>query len=1080
MAFVHEASISPSTGAPGRDVLLRTIETLEAQRHVLGEASIDLALGPLRAKLAALDSRAGVTAPFLQRTSERKVVTVLFADLVGFTEMSERLDSETTADIVNGLFDRLVPVIERYGGTIDKFIGDEIMAVFGAPRAAEHHVEHALRAALDMFDALARYNQDCKLTLGLHIGINSGPVIAGDVGSQGRRDYSVTGDTVNVAARLEGAAASGEILVGPSTYRHALQAFEFDELEALPLKGKRRPTQAYRLLGAKKRRLRLPTDGIELAFSGRANELERLIARIPGGRSPPRGCTGIVAPPGMGKSRLLAEFHDRVEGAVHWLEGSGYDYRGDASYAVVREILDDLIGVQPGASGDDVASAFDAYVDALPDRPTPDVRRYLFRLRGLPLDAADEAILDALAPDALRDRMTSAAAAVLSAVAAARPAVVCIEDLHWADASSISMLRALAAHPAVDNVLIVFTARPDPGLAHEWIEHLRSCGDGASVIELQPLSDSVVRALLVDILGNNEASAAMCERIRAKAQGNPFYLVSFLRSLVDVGLATLRAGRLTVTGQADELRVPESLHAAVGARIDNLPSRAKQLLRWTSILGSVFSRAQVACISTAETGSADATEPLSMLVDRQLLEYGEDERLRFVHAVVQDVAYDGMLQRDRRRLHGIVARSLASAIADESEADVSQLAWHYERAGNDHAASLHYEHASTLAAKTFANREQTQYLESALRLADRGDVPRICRLTERLADVLQFTGRFAEACERLESIAGNVAPGTLDAVRIRRKIAKTWTSRQRFDMSNPAIAQARDMLERVPHTASDAAWWREHFAVELFAVWSLYMQARIDEILAIINRLAPEIDGFATLGERGLYHRSVALVEIRQQRYRPSTSTVALAALAVDETRRGGDMAEVCLATFGHAFALLWSGAVAEADVALQDALHDTTRLGDAERNMLCLTYLAVAARMLHDVDRAEAFARAAIAAAHRNASAHYEGVGYANLSWVAWRRGERSAADEHVANARRRTVLPGYPFNWTFAMVELARALEQNDVARAIECAKSMWTPPQCILHGGAQEALEAAIENPTTESLAMVVSTSMQAGYL
>ena len=147
---------------------------------------------------------------------------------------------------------------------------------------------------------------------------------------------------------------------------------------------------------------------------------------------------------------------------------------------------------------------------------------------------------------------------------------------------------------------------------------------------------------------------------------------------------------------------------------------------------------------------------------------------------------------------------------------------------------------------------------------------------------------------------------------------------------------------------------------------------------------------------------------------------------------------------------------------------------------MLCLTYLAVAARMLRDVDRAEAFARAAIAAAQRNASAHYEGVGYANLAWVAWRRGERTTADEHVANARRLTVLPGYPFNWTFAMVELARALEQNDVARAGECAKSMWTPPQCILHGGAQEALEAAIENSTTESLATLVATSMQAGYL
>ncbi len=1080
MAFVHEAIVSPSAGVPGRDSLLRTIETLEAQRHVLGGAAIDLALRPLRAKLAALDNHAGVVTELPQRTSERKVVTVLFADLAGFTEMSERLDSETTADIVNGLFDRLVPVIERYGGTIDKFIGDEIMAVFGAPRAAEHHVEHALRAALDMFDALARYNDDSDLTLGLHIGINSGPVIAGDVGSQGRRDYSVTGDAVNVAARLEDAAAPGEILVGPSTYRHALQAFEFEALEALPLKGKRRPTQAYRLVGLKTKRLRLPTDGLELAFSGRANELERLIAGTTGGASVRRGTIGIVAPPGMGKSRLLAEFHHRVEGAVHWVQGSGYDYRSDVSYEVVRELLDDLIGVQPGAGGDDVARAYGDYVDALADPRSFDVRPYLFQLRGLPVDAADKAMLEALAPDALRERMASAVATILSVAAAARPAAVCIEDLHWADASSVSMLRALAVHPAIDNVLIVFTTRPDSGLAHEWIEHLRSCGQAGSVIELQPLSDAVVGALLESALGSDDASAVMRKRIRAKAQGNPFYLASFLRWLVDEGLATLHAGRLTVTGRADNLRVPESLHAAVGARIDNLPPRAKQLLRWASILGSVFTREQVARLSNAETGSTDAAEQLPLLVHRQLLEHDQDERLRFVHAVVQDVAYDGMLERDRRRLHGVVARWLASELAGESEADVAQLAWHYERAGDAPAASFHYEQASALAARTFANGEEMQYLESALRLADRSELSRIGRLTERLADVMQLTGRFGEACEHLESIASSMPSGTLDAARIRRKIAKTWTSRQRFDMANPATAQAREIVERVPHTASDAAWWREHFAVELFAMWSLYMQARIDDIVAIINRLAPEIDGSATLGERGLFHRSVALVELRQQRYRPGPSTVALAALAVEETRRGGDTAELCLTSFGHAFALLWSGAVAEADVALQEALRDTTRLGDAERNMLCLTYLAVTARMLHDVDRAEAFARAAIEAARRNASTHYEGVGHANLAWVAWRRGERAAADEHITHARRLAVLRGYPFNWTFAMVQMVRALEQEDLATASECAKSMWNPPQCLLHGGAQEALETATEHPTSESLAALVATSVRAGYL
>ena len=178
--------------------------------------------------------------------------------------MSERLGSEAMLEIVNGLFDRLVPVIERYGGVIDKFIGDEIMAVFGAPRAVEHHAEHALRAALEIFAALADYNRERSLELGLHIGANTGPVIAGAVGSHARHDYSVTGDTVNVAARLEGAAKTGQILVGPSTFRHTVQLFEFEALEPLALKGKMRPLDVYRLLGETPRAARSRVDGLQL------------------------------------------------------------------------------------------------------------------------------------------------------------------------------------------------------------------------------------------------------------------------------------------------------------------------------------------------------------------------------------------------------------------------------------------------------------------------------------------------------------------------------------------------------------------------------------------------------------------------------------------------------------------------------------------------------------------------------------------------------------------------------------------------------------------------------------------------
>ena len=1064
--------------AAERDTLLRTIETLERQRQVLGEAAIAVALAPLFAKLAALDERVGTTTLAPAHASERKVVSVLFADIAGFTAMSERLDSETTIEILNGLFDRLVPVIERYGGTVDKFIGDEIMAVFGAPHAAEHHVEHALRAALDMFDALAAYNRDRGLALGLHIGINSGPVVAGDVGSQARRDYSVTGDTVNVAARLEGAATAGQILVGPATFRHAVPMFDFEALPPLSLKGKARPTPVYRLVAVTSRGARTTTDGLELAFSGRVHELAALLARAADSEAAIGGAVGIMADPGVGKSRLLIELHERIGAGARWLEGNGYDYRGEVSYAVVRELVDALVNVADASDEEEVRSAYLDYLEALGGERPANIGPYLLRLRGVALDAASERALAGLAPEVLRQRMTDAVAQLFAEAATKQRIVLRIEDLHWADASSIALLRGLAAHPMLRNVLIVFTTRPDSGLAREWVEHLRTLTGPPSVIDLKPLPDAVIGSLLDDVLGGGDASSAIRGVIQTKAQGNPFYLVSLLRSLVDDGIATLHEGRLHVTGNVSHLRIPETLQAAVGARIDKLPPPAKQVLRWASVLGSVFTATHVGRVARDEAGSSDIDVPLSLLLERQLLETEADGRLRFVHAVVHDVAYEGMLERDRRRIHGIIARFLEAEVADASEGDIALLAWHHERAGERGAASHRYEQASKLAAKTFANREELQYLQSALELADAVDRARTSRLIERMGDVLQLTGRFADAAQRFESMRDAASVDSLDSARMWRKIAKTWTSRQRFNEANRAIEEARTILARM--APSTDAWWREHFALELFALWANYMQARLPEMAAIAERLACEIDAHATLGERGVYHRSVFLLKLRRQRYRPDAPTVALASQAADELRRAGDMTEICLASFGEGFARLWSGAVDEADESLQGTLRDAMRLGDAERNMLCLTYLAVCARMRHDVDRAEAFAHAAMAAARHNGAAHYEGVAHANLCWVAWRRGDAAGANEHSDIARRMAVLPGYPFDWMYAFVDFARALDRSDFVKAAECVRAMADPSQQLLHSGVQETLENAARAATPQAMNDLLAIARHVGYL
>ncbi|HJT80267.1 MAG TPA: adenylate/guanylate cyclase domain-containing protein, partial [Chthoniobacterales bacterium] len=221
------------------------IAGLEAQRAALGDGVVGPAIAALREQLQRLSSASPVP------SEERKIVTILFVDVSGFTALAEKLDPEEVRSVINSCFDALVPVVQKYGGTIDKFIGDEIMALFGAPAAHENDPERALRAALEMMNSISSFNQQHGTTLSLHIGVNTGPVVTGAIGSKGRKDYSVMGDAVNLAARLEEASPDGQIFVGPSTHRLTKALFDFDEVAPLALKGKTEALTIHRLIGLK-------------------------------------------------------------------------------------------------------------------------------------------------------------------------------------------------------------------------------------------------------------------------------------------------------------------------------------------------------------------------------------------------------------------------------------------------------------------------------------------------------------------------------------------------------------------------------------------------------------------------------------------------------------------------------------------------------------------------------------------------------------------------------------------------------------------------------------------------------------
>jgi class 3 adenylate cyclase len=426
---------------------------LEAQRSVLGDTVVETALAPLTERLSDLRRRL-VTAPSAPLAGERRMVTVMFADISGFTAMAGAADAEAMRDLMNDCFDWLVPIIEKYEGRVDKFIGDEIMALFGAPIAHENDPERALRAALGMKGAIAAFNAERGTDLELHFGVNTGFVVAGGIGTRGRQRYSVIGDAVNLAARLKDASVRGEILVGPDTFRLTEPLFEFEPLEAIAVKGKTEPVPVYRVQAPRA----IPgalrgIAGLESPLVGRQAEFRALLETIERLRAGEGGIVTLAGEAGLGKSRLVAEIREHIsrQGSslespeLRWVEGRCLSYGTSTAYLLWLDVLRGLMGVTMEDTPDTIRDALQDRVESLcPDRYET-VYPYLIRLMAMPPEAAVESTAPDLEDESPKSATFQAVESLLEGAAQQCPTVVVCEDLHWADPTSVELLEQLLA-----------------------------------------------------------------------------------------------------------------------------------------------------------------------------------------------------------------------------------------------------------------------------------------------------------------------------------------------------------------------------------------------------------------------------------------------------------------------------------------------------------------------------------------------------------------------------------------------------------------------------------------------------------
>ena len=997
---------------------------------------------------------------------ERKLVTTLFADLSGFTAISETMDPEEVRELVNDCFDVLVPVVESCGGTVDKFIGDEVMALFGAPVAHEDDAVRCLAAAQGMMDRFAEFSRSRNLDLGMHIGVETGTVVTGGLGSRGREEYSVIGDAVNLAARLADASEAGQVLVGPAAHHLAADHFEFEELEPLDLKGKAEPVPVCLLLGARsggagERRLRVSS-----ALVGREAEMRLIggaLERLEFGSGV---ALAVVGEPGLGKSRLVAEVRRASPPGVRWAEGKGQAYGETTSYAVAAGLLDDLIGVRSDSPTAEVEAALRAAVrSAFPDPAvSAGVFPYLARLRGLPLPPDEAERVGHLAPEALRDRLRTSFVAFVRAECLARPLVLVWEDLHWADSSSLDVAEAVLALTVECPLTVLLVFRPHEGGMDEWHERLATTAPGdLFTVALAPL-DEEESSMLVDSLLEVENLPESAKRlILEKADGNPFFLEELLRSLLDAGLVVVRDGRAVATERIAELRVPDTVQGVAAARIDALAPLDKESLQDASVIGRAFQRPVLAELwerssaASAGSGSEPLGGSLEELCRRELVRERSDVDYLFKHAVTRDVAYSSLLRARRRALHEIAAQVIEELYPDRLDELSATLARHWRAAGVHDRALECLIAGAERARATFSNAEALELYAAALEEAG-DDAAKKAEIQENIGDVLTLAGRHEDARAHFE--AALEGPGSaLSRARLLRKLGDTWVPASAPAEASGAFDRAELALGPTPDGEAPE-WWHEWVDIQTARMWLCYW---IDDTAGMniwMERATAALASPAEPLQQGSLLRMLALLELRRTRFHPSEEAELWAREYVDIAEARGDLAEAGRALFACAFVLTWRGDLDGAQSEFGRTLRLCRRIGDVIGEMRALTYLAVVHRRRGEARAVPPLATEALGLAVAADLREYIGIGHGNLAWAAWRAGDLDLAraeGEASWNALRE--VPATPFMWMGLWPLLGARLAQRDEAGGPELARRMLEAAQMKLPDDLEEPLASAV---------------------
>ncbi len=760
---------------------------------------------------AASDAGTGATAP-RGPSGERRVVTMLFCDVRGSTAMAEELDPEDWTDVMNEAFEHLIEPVVRHEGTVARLMGDAILAFFGAPTAHEDDPQRAVMAGLEIVSSVTAFRErlarERGLDLNVRVGINTGPVVVGDVGSELKQEYSAMGDAVNVAARMEQTAEPGTVQITEDTYKLVADLFEVEPLGGVELKGKRHPVESFRVLG----RLDAPwtvraSRRLDAPLVGREQEMTVIRSALEGARDGRGHVLLLCGDPGLGKSRLIEEAN------AIWSElEPGDERRWDfwrcvpydtmQPYAQYRRLIRERAGVKETDTADTVRAKITDLMSAIAlegwEARSERVARAL-----LGVERPDESPLEG---EEFQREATELV--VGSTVAQGGRRLIVFEDLHWCDHASLDLVRATTELVIDAPIVVLMTFRPDReavswGL-RDWVE--TELTEHAFVLDLEPLSASQSDELIGAFLPIPGMSDTDRRRILGKTEGNPLFLQEVARALIDGGLVERTDNGWRMTGNADEIAIPDTIQSLITVGLDRLPESARRTAQTAAVIGRTFAEEVLAAV----VGRPDVRKDLLELVRRDLIRVSEDGatgEFTFRHALTQEAAYGTLLAKHRRATHRRVAEVLEETAGERLEEVAAQLVRHFSEAGEDAQTLAYAAMAGDAAARLHANAEAEAHYRTGLEVARRMEAasPLLRQMYERRGSALELLGRYDDAIANYEEMQAEARARGDEAMELAANsmIALLYsTATPKFDpplgrrLSEEAVVMARRIGDR--------------------------------------------------------------------------------------------------------------------------------------------------------------------------------------------------------------------------------------------------------------------------------------------